>query len=1137
MLGAERIARDKLNSRYAESFSIMSPEDKATRARLNKDYQTLTSNLSASKKELIDQIIAGENSVRNQFEYNIYNFKLNILSKIKSIEMMVNRRMMGLESLALSNIIQSSKFQGQSASLVYQLREASEKLRSISHENIVQLNKIDEKINSLKAVGKSTYDNEISAWNCKSDLIENNGLKYLGIGYSSETSDIVRGSCSDSKEKALYTVCKAIYPTICGSCAGYSSPESCPTWKTLTYENRLDLLFNMKQELIINGFTDQAQNITNTLYGGAACNSQCLDNVDDPKVKNILAQLYTPGSNSSQVCGVDEWKKCGLYGSLYASLTKAENLSSKIQSIQAVAFKNLKALESKDESAEKNMPDHLKIQKGEIKAKISGIKEIAVKNFTSLAQTVANMSAGSGDNIAKENANQSIQLAFWAQHNARMKADFLQTMAQSFGENLDLTQVKLNNLDSDSVNILSSQIMPLSFEALTEIHRTLNSSQTQRATYDIDLQKKASDQCPITVKNSTKLTLFGRDSSELLALYYLKTLITGERFQDNNFNEIYYNQPGFMKSSYLPLIFTARAFDYRLNIDESASDACLTIVDNWARETFTTKDFQKNFLEKWSNNKALERIIFQFTQEIKVLFENLTALEAIILTSSNSKNLYIEDLFFEITNKLIKVAVSDYAMNIKLNQLEERIQIQRDFSKTAGFETEFTNLFLVYKSKLVEIIEGQREIRLGFSSKLFNENSDKGISLKDNEQILELASALLTRELARKETYLSLIDKVGASPSTDVAIKNIIKNFNSRSETPFEPKITAARHIAAGKTSCREKSVNLWNIGSTNSIVGTLSSNFIDERISDENCTLSNTPALDSSNNILFRVWASAHKILFKSRLDDEEHSFDFRQPNSSDPIKRVLAGGPRMGVFEAQVSSIIPKSDRHDLSLTDAAVEMTPIFISDSGEEKEGQPITYNMTFYSPLILDFINIGSPSLIDPSNSQVYFDITATGVKENVGWISGKQGAILALDLNQNNRIDDGAELFGEFTYMIDQHRRAKNGYEALAQYDENNDGVIDSKDNVFKSLKLWFDLNANGLSEKEEIFSLQEKSVSSINVKYSEIAPDKQFLQNNRALYSAKFFGPAQCGLSGCNSYDIYFGATFRPLISGVLKK
>lgn len=66
------------------------------------------------------------------------------------------------------------------------------------------------------------------------------------------------------------------------------------------------------------------------------------------------------------------------------------------------------------------------------------------------------------------------------------------------------------------------------------------------------------------------------------------------------------------------------------------------------------------------------------------------------------------------------------------------------------------------------------------------------------------------------------------------------------------------------------------------------------------------------------------------------------------------------------------------------------------------------------------------------------------------------------------------------------HKEATNGFEALAQYDTNRDHVIDKKDSVFDRLKIWVDANKDGISQAEELKTLEELGISSIKLDYSK---------------------------------------------------
>lgn len=133
-----------------------------------------------------------------------------------------------------------------------------------------------------------------------------------------------------------------------------------------------------------------------------------------------------------------------------------------------------------------------------------------------------------------------------------------------------------------------------------------------------------------------------------------------------------------------------------------------------------------------------------------------------------------------------------------------------------------------------------------------------------------------------------------------------------------------------------------------------------------------------------------------------------------------------------------------------------------------------------SPLILDFTGKGlSVSSVDDG---VLFDITGKG-KQRVSWPYHTQDTPwLVLDVNGNGEIDGISELFGNATPHPDGKSFA-NGFEALAVYDDNADGVIDERDAVFAQLALWSDLDRSGTSKDNELTPLSSR-VSAISLDY-----------------------------------------------------
>ena len=118
-----------------------------------------------------------------------------------------------------------------------------------------------------------------------------------------------------------------------------------------------------------------------------------------------------------------------------------------------------------------------------------------------------------------------------------------------------------------------------------------------------------------------------------------------------------------------------------------------------------------------------------------------------------------------------------------------------------------------------------------------------------------------------------------------------------------------------------------------------------------------------------------------------------------------------------------------------------------------------------SPIVIDVLGNGF-TLTDLEHG-VVFDITGIGRPMRLAWIQGDD-AWLVLDRNGNGTVDNGAELFGNFTPQTPSLQ--PNGFAALAEYDAiaqggNHDGVVDIHDAIFASLRLWQDTNRNGVSE------------------------------------------------------------------------
>ena len=150
--------------------------------------------------------------------------------------------------------------------------------------------------------------------------------------------------------------------------------------------------------------------------------------------------------------------------------------------------------------------------------------------------------------------------------------------------------------------------------------------------------------------------------------------------------------------------------------------------------------------------------------------------------------------------------------------------------------------------------------------------------------------------------------------------------------------------------------------------------------------------------------------------------------------------------------------------------------------------PLVKTIVYVDPLVLDLDGDGLE--ITPLSQGVLFDANGDALKTGTAWVGGDDG-LLVWDRNGNGSIDTGAELFGDET-LLSNGQKAAHGFAALSELDTGGvvdgitvgagEGVFDAQDAQYSSLRIWRDLNQDGISQANELQTLAQTGVRSINL-------------------------------------------------------
>jgi len=199
--------------------------------------------------------------------------------------------------------------------------------------------------------------------------------------------------------------------------------------------------------------------------------------------------------------------------------------------------------------------------------------------------------------------------------------------------------------------------------------------------------------------------------------------------------------------------------------------------------------------------------------------------------------------------------------------------------------------------------------------------------------------------------------------------------------------------------------------------------------------------------------------------------------------------------------------------------------FIMYGGRENRYAPITERITVIvdnnppsnsnncehraSPLIVHVNpNHDTPKYVELSSIDegILYDILGANAeprpytKRQISWLNSTQYMFLVKP-NRRGMVAGVDQMFGDNTKLPDGSFEA-NGFKALAYYDSNMDGMINSRDSVYDELRLWHDKNYDGVGTPDEMHKLSTMKVKAIDLGY-DASFYEQDAHGNETVYKS----------------------------------
>ena len=227
----------------------------------------------------------------------------------------------------------------------------------------------------------------------------------------------------------------------------------------------------------------------------------------------------------------------------------------------------------------------------------------------------------------------------------------------------------------------------------------------------------------------------------------------------------------------------------------------------------------------------------------------------------------------------------------------------------------------------------------------------------------------------------------------------------------------------------------------------------IEAKLIASGCTMTFVPDIISDKELIvactaFLTFVSADLLSLPIKVSAAGNEYIELDRNSEDfaNIQTVIS----------DVLLLLPNFDSETASelyeqLMSENIDMSDEMLEEIKNQSDSYEESQDLFQSDPLIINFSGtdeIEFTSLAEGIN----FDLDNNGFDEKTAWIKNNDG-FLAIDLNGNEKIDNGGELFGDRFIMLNG-KKSFDGFEALSSLDTNKNGKIDDNDDLFGNVSV-----------------------------------------------------------------------------------